>query len=888
MVADGAGSLEVKPVMTPNLCLFGNAHFGNKNLHAESGNMVKQNDAFGHYEPQVNSTQHGMEAQLRPLLFGGITNTPSAMGPPQFYGSWSTCGDDSHSTLSFPDHIRKRSQENVSHFGHGPDVLGLVANILEEPNKQEHATDWNSLSRLFPPVWSPNFENDGSFSGLFPAKKMESENCNSASSPKLCEENLGKASSIGLLKKECEELQVNRARFPPSQPFMPSPHELSKMASLDDNTSKNGGIGFFSYEKSHSGSTSASRPQMKDSTNTYRESPKTDAAGGKLGRNSTEGSSKYFEYLSNTAVDRIWDPMAKENGLYAKRTFSAAPDSRHFSFSQSLNKENGFPKGMDGKFEEICPQNHSNRTNFVHTECKNPVHPGKDSNYQLSLKPAAENMDSSYNGYTWLDAKTQNPITTSGVTYGKQMQINSQLSSGPRSGGPSANESPMLSSGRDRKLQFFTDISHNSGYSGCSGSQKQHNPLGPSQGDSALRTEGSFGKMPLTASSSCISQQYSANASAQYHRYDTKQNQNNTDERIAQNERRRKNSWSQHPGFPGPDRTQFDVLRRNQEQNGAIFPDYINPSFLPLFPLVSAYKHLPHFPLFPPPPFPSPFNPAAFSLLPFPLSELVDLFRCEDFSHISPFISDLCGGDNTAAPYFAFPPPLNHYRPPKSRSGPANELHIHLEECYEQLRALERERKKAEADLARHFPGKRVSGSSNAPFSRLPAKPSRVDRLIVDQFREHAKVYTLLEKMEHISGSPVHRNISATLGRHLEAIWATQARRKAEVVNSVNPQRQQTSRHHNEKDILALAAAIKDLAFFTRKTRTALWCALQMTLPKMPGSASAKKEEVERALQELCPAGSSFQANGVSGHEIKPSKREGNDANERTLTQGRR
>ncbi|XP_072741995.1 meiosis-specific coiled-coil domain-containing protein MEIOC isoform X2 [Ciconia boyciana] len=226
-----------------------------------------------------------------------------------------------------------------------------------------------------------------------------------------------------------------------------------------------------------------------------------------------------------------------------------------------------------------------------------------------------------------------------------------------------------------------------------------------------------------------------------------------------------------------------------------------------------------------------------------PLMESHDLFSRDDLKCFYPYFNDKMYGDSS---FSGFVPAFGFQRQVKTRSGPASELHVRLEECYEQWRALEKERKKTESALAKNFQGKKVSSANNTPIPRLTSNPSRVDRLIVDQLREQARVVTLLGKMERLRSSPLHANISTALDKHLEVIHVVQSRRKDEIVNASNRQRQGAPRCQDDRDVFALALAIKEMSVATRKARTTLWCALQMTLPK----SSAGKPDAEKAVRE--------------------------------------
>ncbi|KAK2833185.1 hypothetical protein Q5P01_017074 [Channa striata] len=237
------------------------------------------------------------------------------------------------------------------------------------------------------------------------------------------------------------------------------------------------------------------------------------------------------------------------------------------------------------------------------------------------------------------------------------------------------------------------------------------------------------------------------------------------------------------------------------------------------------------------------------SMLPYrngvPGLDVGDMVPANESAHCSSCVSDMMTqrgeGTYSMASVFTTPMVMN-------QGGPMVQLYPFVNECYEQWRCLEKERKKTEVILTKTFPGKQTAAVFSSYQLKPPPNATRVDHLIVKQIREKAKVASLLDRMEYLNNNPLHVNIHTALNRHHMAICKTQARRKEEIANM--SKRQQNRTHCSEdRDTLLLVFALKDLVATTRKLRTALWCALQMTLPK---PVDNQAHFVEATCSETC------------------------------------
>ncbi|XP_072269113.1 uncharacterized protein [Pyxicephalus adspersus] len=792
-----------------------------------------------------------MDNPLLSQLVNGITG---AVPPSQskLYSSWSVC-DEETKTPSITDCLEKSAVFTFPNSENRTDVFGLMSNPSEETNKIDPVTDWESLSRLFPPLWAANDHQN--LSEYLPTILPGNVDISHVISPQAYQEPARKLPDIESLQRGFEDLGLLDSWVSSPDTCSPRLEDVFQdiyfeNQALELNNSfqsiewpNQSSDSYLKFNGRDSGSKATSvcsglQKRTNEYSGVHRPSWKNDKGRGKFNRGSPTGQTNYTPGIRET-----W---GKET--YAKPSSDFSPMSMKppaFQFNQQFSKTHGFHLTTQKAHFKEGSENYGNFPKVGNFECRENITPQiQRESYAKSPVPCIspnEGFPPTSQGHRWLDGEPL--ITQKTTTSPLPSPASSTLSDGSPTHCPGFfSQAPMPHSAKDghlngsaNQIPFSTFIDENQRRSKC------FNRSSPSK-------DGMYRNMPHGYPNNWSPTQPGSgqNNSERLHKLPKRANPPNN----GNPDRRGRRTWNMPHGGIKQNPPPCSPFQRKQDPNLGNMSDFVNASFLSPFSLMSDLKQNQNF---------HPFNPQLFSPTtnmsfppPFPFSDLIDLFHYEDMNQIQPFISDLFCGE-IPPPYFPFPPPFNRCRPSRNRSGPANELHLQLEECCEQFRALEKERKKTEAELARNFPGNRVSSSYSSSVPRLPTNPSRVDRLVVDEFREQARAISLVKIMERIRGDNLHVNINLALDHHLEAIHLTQARRKDEIVNAANRQKQGAPRYNNERDVLALAAAMKEMVSTTRKARTALWCALQITLSKCSSGITVKPEDLERALQELCP-----------------------------------
>eukprot|EP00118_Oscarella_pearsei_P003811 m.15847 g.15847 ORF g.15847 m.15847 type:complete len:730 (+) comp26581_c0_seq2:406-2595(+) len=184
--------------------------------------------------------------------------------------------------------------------------------------------------------------------------------------------------------------------------------------------------------------------------------------------------------------------------------------------------------------------------------------------------------------------------------------------------------------------------------------------------------------------------------------------------------------------------------------------------------------------------------------------------------------------------------PMSQYDP--SRPKASHELHIRIESCMEETKGLVQERRRAETELvSQGFLLPR--GNSLLSIPRLPPNPTRLDKLVNDQFREHAKMEAFASHMERH-----HRLLPGEFCLALDswgsAIQDLYMRRQDEREALSDPSRRN---QWDENEVLGLAASAEDLL------RAISTCRMMMMGDHalIPGGLG-DMDQVEQTLSALC------------------------------------